>query len=991
MKKIILIIPIILLSLQVLNAESLPEKYKKAMDAFYTGEYAEAHYLFEKFIKDYKLIDEQYAAAKYYSAESLLNLGESDAAAAGFEFLVNNYKWTNFRHEALYKLGMIYFEQGKYAKSRVRFQILLDEYPSSDHVGPALYWIGESYAREGKENDAIRFLEEAVSNKKNNRFIAYSIYTLASAYEKVGDYKNAVKYYDQLLSYHDNSPLVPSAHIRIAVSYFKLKDYQSAILELKNPELAAIPPELYGQSIYLLANSYYRTQDYKNAEASFKEIIEKFPSSDFEREAKYGLAWSYFQQKEYNLAYNVFNSLSEGNDSIAVKSFYWKAEAKRYSGQNSEAFKMYRSFLEKYPDNELASNAKYQMGVIYFDDNKIDNAQKYLNSSTLSSDNSIKVKALTLRGEIALNKKEYTAAKNDFQTALDVPGINSDLQSRVELGLGVAYYYLNQYKEAIAYLSDINSKDPNFERDKVNFYLAESNYSLGNYSEALKEYSSIDPANKEVGLMALYGKAYAYLNLKDYSSSASLFSEFIKKYPGSLQKLDAQLRLADSYYGNKNFAAASRVYKDIFNIDKSTMDDPYTYYQYAQALFKAGNSSEAITQFRNLQSKFPNTEYADRSLFVVGWINFKESNFEAAVSNYRNVLKTYPNSSLGPIVYYSIGDAYFNMAKYDSAITSYQGVLIKYPNSNYVFDAINGIQYSYVAKNQPEKAIDLIDNFVNKNPGISFADQIYYKKGDIYYSEKKYDKAETSYKEFIAEFPKSKLIPDAYYWVGKSAENLGQNEEAVYNFKKVFDNYPKSESGAGAVIEIGNIYNNMKNYDSALQVLNKAIENLSKSPRLPEILFMKGVTLTNNKNFDDAYADFAQLIQDYPASLFADKAKLELGLIELAASRYDNADSYFSGLAETRSDELGAKAQYYLGLSLFEQDKITDAITAFVRVRTIFSAYDEWLTKSYLKLGECYTKIKDFRNARDIYRAVLSKHKGDEYGKEAQKKLREIQ
>ena len=154
---------------------------------------------------------------------------------------------------------------------------------------------------------------------------------------------------------------------------------------------------------------------------------------------------------------------------------------------------------------------------------------------------------------------------------------------------------------------------------------------------------------------------------------------------------------------------------------------------------------------------------------------------------------------------------------------------------------------------------------------------------------------------------------------------------------------------------------------------------------------MKGVTLTNSKNFDDAYSDFAQLIQDYPASIFADKAKLELGLIELAANRYDNADSYFQNLAETRSDELGAKAQYYYGVSLFEQNKITDAITAFVRVRTIFSAYDEWLTKSYLKLGECYTKNKDFRNAKDIYRAILTKHKGDDYGKEAEKRLRELQ
>jgi TolA-binding protein len=990
MKNTIIIISFIFLFVQMTGAETLPEKYKKAMDYFNSGEYAEAHNLFEEFIKGYNLIDEQYSAAKYYSADALLNLGEQDAAATGFEFIVHNYTWSNFRHEALYKLGLIYFQQGKYSQSRGRFQLLL-EYPESDHTGSALYWIGESFTKEGKQDEAIKFLEEAVSNKRNNKFIDYSIYTLASTYEKIGDYKNAVKYYDQLLSYHTNSPLAPSAHIRIGMAYFKLKDYQSSILELKNPGLESMQPDLFSQSLYLLANSYYRAQDYENAENAYREIIQKFPSSSFVHEVKYGLAWSYFQRKKYNDAYNVFNSLSESDDSIGVKSFYWKAEAKRYGGQESEAFNMYKNFLNKFPNDELASNAKYQLGVLYFDDNKLENAQKYLDASSLSSDNSVKAKAFTLRGEIDLGKKEYDSAKNDFQTAIDVPGVSGELQSRAELGLSVSYYYLNQFKDALAYLSDINSKDPNFETDKVSFYSAESNYALGNYSEALKNYNKVDLSREDVGSMVLYGKAYTYLNLQDYANAASLFSDFVKRYPNDPKKLDAQLRLADSYYGNKNFASASRVYKDIFNFDKSAMNDPYTYYQYAQALFKAGNSSEAINEFRNLQQKFPNSEYADRSLFVVGWINFKNSNFEEAISNYRNVLKIYPGSSLGSIVYYSIGDAYFNLGKYDSAIVSYQTMLDKYPNSNNIFDAINGLQYCYVAKEQPEKAVVLIDNFVNKNPGLSFADQIFFKKGDIYYSNKEYEKAETSYKEFIAEFPNSSLVPEAYYWIGKSAQNLNQNEIAIFNFKKVFEDYPKSESAAAAVIEIGNIYNNLKNYNFALVIYDEAIKNLSKSPRLPEILFMKGVTLTNNKNFDQAYTVFAQLIQDYPASLFSDKAKLELGLIELAANRYDNADSYFKYLSESRSDELGAKAQYYYGMSLFDQDKITDAITAFVRVRTIFSGYDEWLTKAYLQLGECYTKIKDDEKAKEIYRAVLIKHKGDDYGKEAQKKLRNLQ
>ena len=73
------------------------------------------------------------------------------------------------------------------------------------------------------------------------------------------------------------------------------------------------------------------------------------------------------------------------------------------------------------------------------------------------------------------------------------------------------------------------------------------------------------------------------------------------------------------------------------------------------------------------------------------------------------------------------------------------------------------------------------------------------------------------------------------------------------------------------------------------------------------------------------------------------------------------------------------------------QEKYEEAVTALERVRLVFSAYDEWLTKSYLKLGECYTKLEQFDKAKEMYRAVLSKHRGNVFGQEAQNKLRELQ
>jgi len=307
-----------------------------------------------------------------------------------------------------------------------------------------------------------------------------------------------------------------------------------------------------------------------------------------------------------------------------------------------------------------------------------------------------------------------------------------------------------------------------------------------------------------------------------------------------------------------------------------------------------------------------------------------------------------------------------------------------------VFDAVNGIQYSYVAEGKPEKAIALIDGFVNENPSLKFSDQVYFKKAEIYYSNRDYESAKESYIDFIEKFSDSKFIPDAYYWLGKSADNLEQYEDAIFYFNVAFQKYPKSEIAASSVLEMGSIYNSLENYSAAISIFNQAIKKLEGSPAVPEILYMKGLTYIKTDSLQQAYEVFSDVSYYYRETIFADKSKFESGLIDLAAGRYENSDNNFLELAEKRKDELGAKAQYYYGLSLYEQSKYTEAISTLVRVRTVFSMYDEWLTKSYMALGDCYVKLDDKRKAEEMYLIVISSHKYDSFGEEARKKVREL-
>ena len=970
--------------------QTVSEDFDRGMDYYNERLFADAHKNFEAVIKSYGIQDELYASARFYSANSLLKMGKKDEAATGFEFIINNTIWSKFREESLFTLGLIYFDLGRYALCRKNHLILIYQYPNSDYIGSSMYWIGESYSAEGKLDEAIDFLTQAIEDKASNKFRDHSLYALASVYEKMRDYGNAVKYYDQLLTYHPNSPLALQAQVRIGVCYFYLKDYYNSILELNNPSLRDLPKENLAEALYLLANSHYRVEEYSNAEKIYSEIIEKFPASAVYRNAQYGLAWSLFQQSKYNESYVVFNILSEGDDSTAIKSFIWKGESKRYSGNPNGALAIFDDLLKRYPENPSASFVESLIGLIYFNQNKLDLSNQYLSNATSSDDPITRAKAFTMIGEIELRKKNYVKARGNFEPAIRITDSASEVHIRALLGMGVSLYHLGDYQLVVDNLREAETIDPKFESDKINFYMAESYFSLGKFQEALSRYNSISSKDEDYVKQVTYSKGYCYFNLGSYSNAAYQFSEFVEKYSNDIRATDAELRLADSYFGSKNFAAASKIFKQIFQSGKYSSDDPYAYYQYAQALYKSGESEAAITEFRNLQQKFPDSKYAESSLFTIGFIRFQEGEFNEAIIDYRNVLQVYKNSSLTPVVYYSIGDAYFNLGLYDSAIVNYRNVLAKYPSSEYVFDAINGMQYSYVSMGKSDEAVVLIDRFVGQNPNLKFSDQIFFKKGEIYYSQRDYNNAKSSYQEFVVRYPNSSFVPEAYYWLGKSSQNLKQDDEAIFYFNKVFESYPGSESAAVSVIELGKMYELNGNYPASINVLEQASSKLKDSPRLPEVLFLKGTAYIKVDDIQKAYGTFEELSMYHTETIFADRAKFEMGLIDLATGKYDVADNHFLEVAEKRTDDLGARSQYHYGLSLFDQGKYSEAISALVRVRTVYSQYEPWLSRSYLLLGDCYLKLNDKRQAEEMYRVVVTKHKGNELGEEARQKINKI-
>lgn len=985
MKKILFLV----ISVTCLFAQSETEKYSSALSAFNDKNFSLALQLFNEVKADGELDKQKLSAVKFYLAECFLNLDQLDAAAVEFESFLDEYKFSNYKPTILYKLGSIYFSKREYRKARERLTSLITEFPFSEFHGTSFYWIGEAYTSENKFVEAEESFKESIANKRTNQYVTNAMYSLAQLFEKTGDYSAAVSHYDELLTYYKQSPLAAKAQFRIGICYFNLKDYDNAIIELTDSEIKQLSFQEIAEARFFLANAHARLSEYEEASQIYDELLSNVKENEFKNRLIFSKAWVDFQQTKYNEAFEKYKTLAEtADDSIKILSLYWSGECKRYLGDAKSSDSIFKEFIGKYPSHRLATKAQLGRGSVFISQSNSSSAEEALLNATISPDKQTKVKAYAMLGEIRLNAKRYDEARKYFSEAIKLNPDQQDLRNRTQLGYGVAQFFLNKYDDAEKNFDELKNRDKTFEADKVNFYLGETYFARSKYSAALKHYNLVKSTDKSILRQTVLAKAFTYFNMKDFTNAIFFFKDYLEKYGEQKNSSEIKLRLADSYFGSKSFDKAAEIYKELFSKDKLSNENDLAYYQYCQSLFKAGKSSDAKKAFEDLQQKFPNSKFTDEAQYVIGWIDFQQNDFSSSIINYKKLISRYPRSDLKPLTIYNIGDAFFNQGNYDSSIVYYSKVLDSYPNSQYILDAVNGIQYAYVAKEQPENAINFIDSFVSTNSDSRYSDQIYFKKGDLFYSIDNYGEAIKSYKDFIAKYPSSGFVANAYYWIGKCSVNIRNENDAISNFNLARQRSPKTDIGISATLELARIYADKKQFDNAIRVLDETIAANTTSNQVAELLFAKGVNESLSKRNGEAASTFEQITNFYEGTIFAAKAKVELGRIELDNKNFEKAQTYLQEIGEKRLDDVGAQAQYFYGVSLYNQGKFTDAVTAFVRTRSVFSGYDEWYTKSLLMLGDCFVKLNDKQQAKEMYRSVLLRHTEDEYAQEAKRKLR---
>ena len=150
----------------------------------------------------------------------------------------------------------------------------------------------------------------------------------------------------------------------------------------------------------------------------------------------------------------------------------------------------------------------------------------------------------------------------------------------------------------------------------------------------------------------------------DYKSAIEAYEKLKDWYPFSAFAKEAELKVADAHYHLEEYEQAIAAYEQFERLHPNDEKIPYVVYQIARCYFDRmkgldrdqTNTEKALQVFRRLQSRFPESEYAEKTEkriqqclktlagheFYVGEFYFKQEHYKAALNRFYNVINNYP-------------------------------------------------------------------------------------------------------------------------------------------------------------------------------------------------------------------------------------------------------------------------------------------------------------------------------------------------------------
>jgi tetratricopeptide (TPR) repeat protein len=576
------------------------EKYAEAVDILkdFTDKFQDSNYRDE---------------ANELIGQGLMNTQDFEAALRYMEKTKVKTERLNLAYQrAAYQRGTVLFNDGNHAKAAELFEISLKNPVDKETQAAARYWLAESLNQERQfakaEQEYAGCLQlEGISEGNLRQKALYGLAYSQMNQKEYGKARDNFRSCIQECSKTGQMQEMADAQLRLADCLYATKDYAGALKGYDKAIDSQTPDMDY--AFFQKGIVYSSMKEFDNARTNFSVVAEKYPGSKWYDLAIFQKAQMEFESGNYQAAIKGYGSIIDNMSGSAVIPYCYLNRGISASNlkEYQVAAKDFKYILDAFPSHSTANSAILGLQEALVQTGEVDQLNGYIAKYKKANPESDALESIEFETCKALyNNQKYDKAIVGFQDYLkNYAGSSFEQEARFYLAESM-YRGGNRQESSTVYKEILSNGKSNW-FIRSTFRVAELEYAVGNFQEAVLRYQSLldgvvrsakDINNASMGLVE------SKFQLARYDTVSLLCAELLKKenLPVDVGN-KASLYSAKVYVGKQEFEKAI---DELLNTVNNAQDVNGAEAQYlvGEVFFKQGKHNESLAALFELKSRF---------------------------------------------------------------------------------------------------------------------------------------------------------------------------------------------------------------------------------------------------------------------------------------------------------------------------------------------------------------------------------------------------
>ncbi|GMW02560.1 MAG: hypothetical protein AMXMBFR84_36960 [Candidatus Hydrogenedentota bacterium] len=509
--------------------------------------------------------------------------------------------------------------------------------------------------------------------------------------------------------------------------------------------------------------------------------------------------------------------------------------------------------------------------------------------------------------------------------------------------LGESEYNARLYDSALAAFGELLKREVDTEtRLQATLRRGEILYRLERPDEAVPVLESLvgPDITSDVRAGALYYLGKLRFDGGDPAAAANALQMLIQEIPETPLVPYARYQLGMVLLAQNALDSAAAEFAAVSASDADSTLRMESLFRAAETYDRLGWFDAAEKTYRQLQTDFPESVYAERAAYGYAWALFHAGKFDQSRASAADFAKKYPQSEFVAGMRYLEANCVQQSKDYNAALELYQSVQADFPKSPFAPRAAQKACWVLYLSGKREESKQAVSAFLNAHRDTEHVGDAAFLMGLLLADEGLFEGAFQEFRLVSEKYPNSEFAADALYKMGETLSQLQRMDEAAKVFKAFAQQYPDSPLAEDAILRVGDAKFFAASFQDAVSEYKAILAGAPDPYKEEETLYRLAITYHNMRDFKASTDTFRTILEKFPESRYRAEARVRIGdyLAREGNDPVKAVESYEASLAIEPDGAYAGRAMKGIALTRYETKDLDGAAEIFLRLMKEFPA-----------------------------------------------------